>query len=137
MAVVLADDRFDRGDGSEPACAMATIRSGSGRDRCGLSVRIASHLRCADDCGGGAVPLRSLVMQSYANIKERFLDQQGVESIAAHLAIRAELNVGLDVLGERRDLQPAAEAALGELFADRLAPNRKVVIPIWERVGPR
>jgi hypothetical protein len=25
-AVVLADDRFDRGDGPEPACALATFR---------------------------------------------------------------------------------------------------------------
>jgi hypothetical protein len=74
-------------------------------------------------------------MQSYAYIQQRFLDQLIVESIAAQLTMRAQMTGGLDLLAERRDLQPVAEAVLGDLFPDRLVPNRKVVIPIWERVG--
>jgi hypothetical protein len=74
-------------------------------------------------------------MQSYPDIKERFLDQQIVESIAAHLSTRAQTSGGFSLLRELRDLQPAAETTLSERFTDRLAPNRKVAIPIWERVG--
>jgi hypothetical protein len=112
---------------------MATIRLGSVRSKPHLGPSHAFALQRPTMEGCDHVTIAA--MQSYAHIKERFLDQQGVELIAAHLATRAELTGGVDLLAERRDLQPAAEAILGELFADRLAPNRKVVIPIWERVG--
>jgi hypothetical protein len=74
-------------------------------------------------------------VQSYPHIQERFLDQLIVESIAAQLTTRALMTGGLDVLAELRDLHPVAEAVLGDLFPGRLVSNRKVVIPIWERVG--
>ena len=90
---------------------------------------------CDEIYGRYTIVRAGRAMRSYAHIEERFLDQLIVESIAARLTTRAEMTGGLNVLAELRDLQPVATAVLGDVFPGRLVSNRKIVIPIWERVG--
>ncbi len=54
-----------------------------------------------------------------------FLDDQLVNAIAAIMERRIEAR-GVERVGERKDLEPAAIAVLGAAFPDRVEKERKV-----------
>lgn len=62
------------------------------------------------------------------------LDDQLVQAIATIMERRIAAR-GVEKVGERKDLEPATIAVLGEAFPDRVDKERKVAIPDWERVG--
>jgi hypothetical protein len=63
------------------------------------------------------------------------LNAEIIASIASGLEQCAAGHGAVVALTERRDLEPAAVAAIGSVFPARAEKDRKVVIPYWEGVG--
>jgi hypothetical protein len=70
-----------------------------------------------------------------ARIPMDVLGDELVAAIASELERRAAEAAGVDGLAERKDLEPAALAALSEAFPDRVQKDRQVAVPHWASVG--
>jgi hypothetical protein len=66
-----------------------------------------------------------------------FLGPTVLAMMAVNLVGRAERDHGggIGLLSEKRDLEPAVLDVLQLHFADRVFANRKVMLPVWQRVG--
>jgi hypothetical protein len=63
-----------------------------------------------------------------------YLDDHLVQAIATIMERRIQAR-GIEVVGERKDLEPSTVAVLGAAFPDRVEKERKVAIPDRKRVG--